>query len=97
MTRQELEEKYSKMGLVTRYITDKPGEVYEPHKHGGVYLFTLKGSAKIKLDDGEWQVIEPGQETSIEDNQLHEAIAGPEGWEYIFAATPEELERQGLR
>ncbi len=96
MTRQEAEAKYHAMGLVTRYIVDEPGEVYEPHEPEGVYLYTLEGSVKVKLDDDEWQIVEPGQETRIEDNQRHEAIAGSEGWKYIFAASAEEVKRQGL-
>lgn len=88
--------KYKRLGLEVRHITDKPGELYTPHRHGGVYLFTLQGSAKIKLDDGRWHSTEPGEEIHIQDNQLHEAVVGSEGWEYLFATTPEEMKRQGL-
>jgi quercetin dioxygenase-like cupin family protein len=96
MTRQEVEAKYHAMGLVTRHVADEPGVIYEPHRHGGVYLFTLKGSVDMKLDDKAWRTLAPGQETRVEDGQLHEAVAGPEGWEYIFASTAEEVKRQGL-
>lgn len=96
MDRAEAEAKYRGIGLVTRYIEDSPLEVYEPHEHEGVYLFTLDGSAKLRLDNGEWQAIEAGQETRIGDNQRHEAVVGKDGWKYIFAASAQEMERQGL-
>jgi quercetin dioxygenase-like cupin family protein len=96
MTREEIEKKYQDKGLVTRYIIDKPGEVYEPHRHGEVWLYTLKGSAKIKLDDKQWITVAPLQEVTIDTNQLHEAIVGNEGWEYVFAASAEEIKRQQL-
>jgi quercetin dioxygenase-like cupin family protein len=96
MSSKEAEARYRSIGLVTRYIVDEPGAVYEPERHEGVYLFTIKGSAKIRLENGEWITVKPGHELKIEDNQLHEAIVGPKGWEYIFAASKEEIERQGL-
>jgi hypothetical protein len=43
MTHEEAEAKYLEPGLITRYIVDKPGEVYEPHEHEVVYRFTLEG------------------------------------------------------
>lgn len=96
MNSDEATAKYKQLGLEIRHITDEPGEIYTPHRHRGVYLFTLRGSAKIKLDNGEWRQTEPGREIHIHDNQLHEAIVGPDGWEYLFATTPEEMKRQGL-
>jgi len=96
MKRADVEAQYQAMGLATRYIIDDPGTVYEPHAHEGVYLFTLKGSAQVRLGDSGWQTVEPGDETHIKDNQRHEAVAGEKGWEYIFAATPQEMKRQGL-
>jgi quercetin dioxygenase-like cupin family protein len=96
MDLQKIEDDYKSQGLTVVRQTDKPGFVYEPHRHGAVRLYTIKGSAKVKLDDQDWQDIEPGQEVIINDGQLHEAVAGPEGWEYIFASSPEEAERQGL-
>ncbi len=88
--------KYEQLGLEVRHITDDPGELYAPHRHGGVYLFTLAGSAKVRLDSSEWRATEPGQEIHIQDDQLHEVVVGPDGWEYLFATTPEEMKRQGL-
>ena len=93
---QAAEDKYKSMGLVALRQSDKPGLVYEAHRHAEVHLYTIKGSAKIKLEDQDWQNLEPGQEFIIGDNQLHEAVVGPEGWEYIFASSPEEAKRQGL-
>jgi quercetin dioxygenase-like cupin family protein len=96
MELQDAEYKYQELGLEVRHIVDEPGEVYEPHRHEGVYLFTVKGSAQIKLDDGEWRTLEPGAEVHIQDDQLHEATAGPNGWEYLFATSPQEMKRQEL-
>lgn len=95
-TKEEVEQRYKDQGLETRHITDEPGTVYEPHKHASVRLFTLSGTAVVKLGDEPWQVVEPGQEIIIGDNQLHEAKVGDQPWEYIFAANPEEIKRQGL-
>ena len=96
MDLQVIEDSYKGMGLVALRQSDKPGLVYEPHRHAEVRLYTIRGSAKMKLDDQEWQNTEPGQEIIIHDNQLHEAVVGPEGWEYIYASSPEEAKRQGL-
>ncbi len=96
MDLQAVENNYKSLGLVALRQSDKPGFVYEPHRHGEVRLYTVKGSASIKLDDGDWRTTSPGQEIIIHDGQLHEAVAGPEGWEYIFASSPEEAKRQGL-
>lgn len=96
LNRETVEAKYHDMGLETRYVEDGPGEVYEPHRHAGVHLFTLDGSARIRLDDTEWREVLPGDEVSIADDQLHEAVAGSNGWAYIFATTVEEMQRQGL-
>lgn len=96
MTSDDASVKYKQLGLEVRHIIDEPGEVYSPHRHGGVYLFTLRGSAKIKLDDKTWFSTEVGGEVHIRDNQLHEATVGSDGWEYLFATTPEEMKRLGL-
>lgn len=68
------------MGLETRFVEDDSGEVHKPHRHAGVHLFTLNGSAKIRLDEVECREVLPGDEVSIADNQLHEALAGSNGW-----------------
>lgn len=93
---QAIEDNYKSQDLVVFHQSDKPGFVYQPHRHGEVRLYTIKGSSKIKLDGKDWHDIEPGREFIIHDNQLHEAVVGPEGWEYIFASTPEEAKNQGL-
>jgi quercetin dioxygenase-like cupin family protein len=93
--RNDIERKYQWMGLKTKHVVDPPGEVYEPHHHGKVYLYSLGGSLKIRLEQGEWRSIKPGQELIIERHQLHEAVVGPDGWEYIFAWDPKEAEEYG--
>jgi hypothetical protein len=92
----EVEWRYRGNGLETIRITDQPGTVYEPHRHEGVRLFTLGGSAMIKLEDNPWQSVEAGEELYIQDDELHEVRVGEQGWEYIFGASAEEMERQGL-
>jgi hypothetical protein len=93
---EEIERQYHEMGLETRHQVDKPGTTYQPHRHEGVRLFTITGSAMVRLDNEPWQPVGPGQELVIGNDQLHEAKVADEPWEYIFAATPEEMKRQGL-
>lgn len=93
--RDEAEYTYQAKGLETRYIIYKPYKIYKPHAHASVYLFSVKGTAKIKLAD-KWLNVSPGQEIKIESGQVHEAVVGQDGWEYIFATTSEEMKRQGL-
>lgn len=85
MDRREAEKKYKKLGLKTIHASDKPHKVYEPHKHHATWLYCLKGSVKVKLDGGSWKTIKSGDEIIIKEDQLHEAVVGPDGWEYIFA------------
>lgn len=96
LSKEAIEQQYHDKKLATRHLTDEPGTTYEPHRHSSVYIFTISGSATIKLGDNPWQQVEPGQEIIIENNQLHEAKVGDEPWEYIFATSPEEMKRQGL-
>jgi quercetin dioxygenase-like cupin family protein len=95
MNRQDAEAKYKKMGLETDYVVDEPGKVYEPHRHSEIHIFfTVKGNVRLKLDNKDWQTLEPGQETMIANNQLHEAVVGSEGWEFVFATTPEGMKQE---
>lgn len=87
---------YRKLGLETRVIDDEPGFVHEAHRHSGVRLYTLSGSAGVKLDNKEWLEVKTGDEIIIKDDQLHEAVAGDKGWVYIFAASSEEMMSQGI-
>ena len=97
---QELQDRltarFTQHGLFTGVYSDKPGEVSEPHAHAGATLVTLNGSASIRLDQGEWRKVVPGDVTVIEDDQLHAVIAGDRGWKYLFACSQEEAQRQGL-
>jgi quercetin dioxygenase-like cupin family protein len=94
--REVIESKYEAEGLETRYIEDKPGKEYAPHSHGEVRLFTLSGSARVRLDDQTWTAVKLGDEVVIAEGQKHEAKVGDDGWAYIFAASPDEMKRQGL-
>lgn len=91
-----IKERYKALGFETQRQSDKPGTIYKPHRHGETRIYTLKGSAKVKLEGEPWRTFGPDDELIIKDNQLHEAIIGKETWEYIFAASPEEMKRQGL-
>jgi quercetin dioxygenase-like cupin family protein len=95
MMRDEAEATYKALGLEVRHITDKPGFVYPAHRHGEVILCILSGSGKLRLDEGEWMDMKAGEEFRIADDQLHEVIVGPHGWEYLIAASPEEMKRLG--
>jgi len=81
----EIEEKYKKMGLKTMLAKDEPGKTYAPHSHHATWLYSLSGSVKVRLDGKDWKEIKPGEEVVIKDGQLHEAIVGSDGWQYIFA------------
>lgn len=95
MNRRAIEHKYKNIGLATKHVIDEPGKVYEAHRHGKVFLYSLKGLVKIKLDSKDWRTISPDQELIINRNQLHEAVVGPDGWEYIFAWDPQEAKKYG--
>jgi quercetin dioxygenase-like cupin family protein len=96
MDLQAVENKYRDMGLVVFRQSDKANVVYKPHRHEEVRIYTIKGSVKVRLDDDEWQTVKPGQEIIIREGQLHEAMVGADGWEYIFATTSKEAKRQDL-
>lgn len=96
LDRKKIVQNYAAAGLETRLIKDKPGKVYKPHSHARVLLFTLKGAAIITLGADTLVKAEPGKEIVIADNQEHSAVVGEEGWTYVFAASPEEMERQDL-
>lgn len=79
------ESRYKDMGLEVIYAKDQPDKVYEPHSHHATRLFSLSGSVKVRVGESDWREIRPGEEVVIEEGEEHEAITGPEGWEYIFA------------
>jgi quercetin dioxygenase-like cupin family protein len=64
---------------------DKAGTVYKPHRHEKTYLYTLGGSLKIRVENNDWIELKPHQEFIIDDGELHEAIVGENGWEYVAA------------
>ena len=93
MNRAEVEHNYKARNLDIEYCNDEPGKIYEPHRHEQTYLYTLSGLVKIKVDDSDWQTLEPGQEFIVGTNQLHEAEVGSEGWEYVAAWDPKEAKK----
>src|SRR5581483_5152828 len=85
-----VEEAYRQRGLEVESGFDKPGTIYEPHKHEKTYLYTVSGSISIKLDGGEAQDVQPHQEFIVGGNQLHEAVVGEQGWRYVAAYSADE-------
>jgi dipeptidase E len=77
--------RYERRGLTAETGLDQPHTRYEPHAHAKRYLGTVAGSLDIRLSGGEWQKLLPGQELVVGAGQLHEALAGPDGWEYVAA------------
>jgi quercetin dioxygenase-like cupin family protein len=92
----EMIDKYHELGLLTGIFEDAAGENSPAHRHGAATLFTLAGSAQVCLDGETWQEVAAGSEITIHDDQLHEVIAGPTGWRYLFASSKDEAERQGI-
>lgn len=80
-----VEDAYKQRGLVTETGRDEPDTVYEPHRHEKTFLYTIAGSLDIRLDEGDVQHVLPHQEFVVGGNQLHEAVVGADGWEYVAA------------
>lgn len=93
MDKDNVERAYKTKGLEVEHGQGEPNTIYEPHRHEKTYLYTLAGSIKIRLDEGEWITALPGQEFVIEDGQLHEAIVGSEGWGYVAAWDEEQAQK----
>ena len=96
MTEQDARFKYEQQGLTVVVVEDEPGEKYELHRHEAVCLYTLSGSAEVRLDEGQWRAMQAGDEVEIGNNQLHEVVVRTAGWKYLFAASAGEVARQGL-
>lgn len=62
---------------------DEPGKVYKKHRHEATLLVTLKGSVSISVSGNELKEYGPGEFILVPSNTDHEAIVGPNGWEYI--------------
>lgn len=91
-----MKQAYELRGLEAKFLVDPPGTIYEPHSHAAVRIFTISGAARARLGEGEWQQAIPGTELRIGDGQVHEADSGSQPWVYVFAASAEEMKRQGL-
>lgn len=85
-----VKEAYTQAGLAVESGRDEPGTLYEPHRHEKTYLYTISGAIDIKLDGGETQTLQPHQEFIVNGDQLHEAVVGADGWEYVAAFDAEE-------
>lgn len=90
------EAKHLALGWFTNTYTEEPGEVSPPHRHGPAHLLILDGSVEFILDGTHRTILNEGDEINVGDGQLHEAIAGPEGFRYAFACPTYEAVRQGL-
>jgi quercetin dioxygenase-like cupin family protein len=87
---------YHARGLLTGIFEEEPHSRSEAHRHGAATLLTISGAARIRLDDQPWQDVSAGTEVTVADNQLHEVVAGPEGWKYLFACSPAEAQKQEI-
>lgn len=62
---------------------DEPGKVYKKHRHEATWLITLKGSIRLIIGDNEPKKYGAGDVVQVPANTDHEAVVGPDGWEYI--------------
>ncbi len=62
---------------------DEPGKVYIRHQHEATWLITLKGSIQLGIGESEAKEYGPGDVVQVPANTNHEAVVGPNGWEYI--------------
>jgi quercetin dioxygenase-like cupin family protein len=92
----EVKRKFEAQDLEVRVIKDGPGHEYPEHSHDAVQLAILDGSIEVGLDGEPLQVYYPGSVISIGDGQNHIARIGEDGCTYLFAATQDEMVRQGL-
>lgn len=69
---------------------DEPGRIYKKHRHEATLLVTLKGSIRISVAGAEFKDCGPGDFLQVPANTDHEAIVGPNGWEYIAVWDEEE-------
>lgn len=97
MTVAERSRHYTANGLTVEAHHDEAGYTYAPHAHEKTYLSTIAGSVDIKVDQGTWQTLIPGQEFVVGANQLHEAVVGPNGWEYVAGFNADEAAAFGSR
>src|ERR1051325_11020978 len=76
---------YREMGLSTIYVRDEPGKFYSPRSHQHeVRLFGLGGSSRIRIGEVLTKLVRD-VEVIIPAGMKHEAIAGLDGAEYLFA------------
>lgn len=90
MGREQIEQWYRDQGLTVEYVRDDAGKVYPPHAHHETRLYTLAGWAGISLEGGSWRTLSPGEECTVGPGVMHEAVVGPEGWEYLAAWNADE-------
>ena len=86
-------EAYRSRGLIAERGSDKPGTVYEPHSHEQTHLYTIAGSLDIKAGDRPKQTVKAHQEFVVGGEELHEAVVGPDGWEYVAAWDEDEAKK----
>jgi quercetin dioxygenase-like cupin family protein len=90
-TKEYLMDYYRNMGLVVEWHSDEPGVAYEPNAHERTILYTLDGSAKLEREGRKAERLLPGVQVTIETGQVHSAVVGPDGWEFVAAFDPTEV------
>jgi mannose-6-phosphate isomerase-like protein (cupin superfamily) len=78
--------------LETEMIVDLPGVSYPPHRHHSVILFSLTGSAVLKIDDESCEV-QAGQIVTIPEGTVHSAEVSNSGWKYVIGWAADEAQR----
>ena len=88
--RARFEQEFQRNGWLAEIGEDPAGHIYPPHRHGWTRLVTLGGSLRLRVDGGAWREFKRGDTCDIATNQLHEAVAGSDGWHWLAAWKPEE-------
>src|SRR5215217_1424321 len=87
---EKYQREFESHGWLYEVGEDEPNKRYAPHRHGWTRLITLAGGVTVKKEDNEWIELYKGSVCDIESGQLHEAVVGAEGWQWLAAWKPEE-------
>ncbi len=88
--RERLISHYESLGLSVETGFDQPGTVYDSHGHERTILYTLDGSLVLKREGRSTSRLLPGVQAVVETGQIHSAVVGENGWEYIAASDASE-------
>jgi len=81
--RSQLEETLLEEGFDPFAWMDEPGKRYEPHSHAhDESIWIIRGSMQFEIG-GKSYSLSPGDRLMLPRATQHEAMAGPEGCEYL--------------